>query len=129
MQSSVATQPKRILVVDDDPDIRNVLRRFLAGFGYQVDTAADGEEGLEMLQRDPPDVVLLDFDMPKLNGIEVLRRIEQDGLAIGVIMISGAADEETAKGLLEMGAADYISKPFNFPYLATSLVSKLMIGA
>lgn len=115
----------RILVTDDDPAIRDVLTRFLTARGFEVLTAADGREALKILKSDPPDIVLLDIAMPRLNGIEVLRRMQADGIDVGVIMISGHPDEDAAKKSLQLGAADFIVKPFDFTYLETSLMAKL----
>ena len=116
----------RILVADDDENIRRLLRRFLTDRGYQVDVACDGIEALEALRRDGPDLLLLDIEMPNLGGMAVLQQIEQEGIPVAIIMISGLADEETARKSLALGAADFITKPFDFNYLNTSLAAKLM---
>jgi len=115
-----------VLGVDDDDTVQETLRRFLDSKGYDVHTADNGEEALEALERVAPDVMLLDIRMPGMDGLEVLQRVEEEGLEVGVIMISGQADEETARRTLEQGAADYITKPFDLDYLELSLVAKLM---
>lgn len=120
------SEPDRVLVADDDFYIRHVLDRFLSERGYAVTTAADGEEVMRLLRGDPPDIILLDIDMPKLSGLEVLRRIQSESIDVGVIIISGHPDEEVAKKSLTMGAADFIVKPFDFAYLETSLMAKLL---
>ena len=84
------------------------------------------EEVMRLLREDPPDIILLDIDMPKLSGLEVLRRIQSESIDIGVIIISGHPDEEAAKKSLTMGASDFIVKPFDFSYLETSLMAKLL---
>lgn len=115
-----------VLVVDDDATVQETLRRFLEEKGYEVHTASNGEDALEALERASPDVMLLDIRMPGIDGLEVLERVRQAGEEVGVIMISGEADEETARRSLEQGAADYITKPFDLDYLELSLVAKLM---
>lgn len=115
-----------VLVVDDDIIVQETLRRFLEEKGYEVHTAANGEEALDALERLAPDVMLLDIRMPGMDGLEVLQRVQDGDIDVGVIMISGQADEETARRTLEQGAADYITKPFDLDYLELSLVAKLM---
>ncbi len=120
-------KPIRILVMDDDPEIRNVLDRFLSERGYEVETAADGEAGLEALRLNPPDVLLMDLEMPKLNGLEVLRRMKLERIDVPVITISGhpVAEELLGPDSLRLGAENFIHKPFDLEYLETTLVSKL----
>ena len=83
-----------ILIVDDDPYVRDVLEQFLSLRGYIVSTAADGFGAMDLLERQLHDVLLLDIKMPRLSGLEVLRRILAAGMNVGVIMISGYDDEE-----------------------------------
>lgn len=117
----------RILVIDDDPDVCEVLRRFLSDRGYQVETAADGKAGLTALRRDPADVVLLDLELPGLSGLDVMRNIERDDIDVEIITISGhpAAERLLGPDSLELGAADFISKPFDFSELEGSLLVRL----
>lgn len=117
----------RILVVDDEEDVRDLLSRFLLKRGYQVETAADGEEALEAVRQNPPDVVLLDIRLPKLDGLSVLEVLRREAREVAIITMSGVADEATARKSLELGAADFITKPFNLPYLETSLLAKLLL--
>ena len=119
-------RPARVLVVDDDPYTRDILLRFLSERGFDVETADDGESALTTIPDYEPDVVLLDIRMPEMDGVEVLRRIEEEKMDCGVIMISGVADEEVARDTLTMGAADFIYKPFDLDYLETSLLAKLL---
>ena len=107
--------PQRILVVDDDKSIVRVLRGYLEQSGYQVLTAADGESALHMLRRERPDLVILDLMMPNLDGWEVTRIVRADkGLAATPIIMLTARVEDTDKIVgLELGADDYITKPFN----------------
>jgi len=101
-----------ILVVDDEPQIVELLRSYLERDGFTVKHAPDGEKALEMLRQTPPDLVLLDVMLPRLDGREVCKRIRADGTT-PIIMLT-ARDEETDKLLgLELGADDYITKPFS----------------
>lgn len=116
----------RVLVVDDEPFVREVLSRFLSERGYQVDVAEDGQAALDLIRADAPDIVLLDLKMPRLGGLELLRILRDDGAELAVITISGHADEDTARESLDLGAADFINKPFDLEYLETSLLAKLL---
>ncbi len=102
----------RILVVDDEPQIVDLLRSYLTRDGFDVDEAADGEEALATFQRLRPDLVILDLMLPRLDGREVCRRIRETA-GTPIIMLT-ARDEETDKLVgLELGADDYITKPFS----------------
>ena len=116
-----------ILVVDDEDDVCDLLRRFLTRRGYIVDTVKDGEEAIARILEDTPDIVLLDIRLPKMDGLKVLRRLREEETDVAIITMSGVADEETARKSLELGAADFITKPFNLPYLETSLLAKLIL--
>lgn len=101
----------RILVADDEAEIRDVLRLYLEKDGYEVTEAADGVEAMEKLRKEKPDLAILDIMMPGLDGYRVLRNIREDN-NIPVIMLS-AKDTDSDKILgLDMGADDYITKPF-----------------
>ena len=103
---------EKILVVDDDTNICELLRLYLTKEGYQVTVANDGEEGLEKFNQVKPDMVLLDVMMPKMDGLEVCRRIRKAGNT--PVMMLTAKGETFDKVLgLEMGADDYVVKPFN----------------
>jgi DNA-binding response OmpR family regulator len=116
----------RALVVDDESSIRNLLSRFLARRGFDVQTAADGEEALEIINDDPPDILVMDLYMPKVNGHEVLRRIKENDLGVGMICtISGYASENDARECLRLGAADHLSKPLNLKQLDWSIRLRL----
>ena len=102
---------EKILVVDDDTNICELLRLYLTKEGYQVTTANDGEEGLDKFNQVKPDMVLLDVMMPKMDGLEVCRRIRKLGNT--PVMMLTAKGETFDKVLgLELGADDYITKPF-----------------
>jgi PAS domain S-box-containing protein len=102
----------RILIVDDEQSIREGSERILSRMGCQVFTASRGEEGLEILSREPVSIVLLDMKMPGMDGMEVLKEISQRHKQILVIVITGYATVETAIEAMKKGAYDFIPKPF-----------------
>lgn len=106
--------PIKILIVDDDPDIRDVLRLTLSEENYEVIEAEDGETALKSITTKSPDLVLLDYKIPKLDGREVLRRIKKDLLLrhLPIIMLTGKGDIKDKVGGIDAGADDYIVKPF-----------------
>ncbi|MBL1137347.1 MAG: response regulator transcription factor [Chloroflexi bacterium] len=108
---------QRILVIDDDPSVTDLLRRGLTYEGYLVSVAQSGEEGIAIAREHLPDLVILDIMMPGLDGLEVLRRLHtaDDGLPI-LFLTAKDAPEDQIKGL-EAGAEDYIVKPFTFEVL------------
>jgi DNA-binding NtrC family response regulator len=115
----------RILVIDDEEIIRESCRRVLEPAGHQVDTAASGGEGLQVLTTEAIDLVLTDLKMPDMDGIEVLRTIKQDWPDVEVIIITGYQTVDTAVKSIKLGAFDYIEKPFT-PDALISAVSKAL---
>ena len=107
--------PRTILIVDDDERLREFVRVNLEMEGYQVREAADAEEGLAALEDEAPDLILLDVMMPKMDGWEMLQRVqERHGVgAIPVIMFSGKVEEKDLEGAQRRGAQAFIGKPFN----------------
>ena len=113
-QTESATGGLKILAVDDEADIRTVLQKGLETSGHRVVLAVDGEEALQKVRDEKPDLVILDIRMPKLDGIQVLQVIKKDPLTrrLPVIMLTGnASDEDLLKGYM-FGADYYITKPF-----------------
>ncbi len=102
----------RILLVDDEPDIRLILRDYLLHAGYEVELAADGREALRLFDGTAPDLVLLDRMLPSVTGEDVLRHIRRRG-ATPVILLTAKTAEDDRVGGLEMGADDYVPKPFS----------------
>lgn len=103
---------KKILVVDDEPQIVELIKSYLAKDGYRVITAADGQRALELARREQPDLILLDLMLPEINGFDVCRTLRKES-NIPIIMLT-ARDEETDKIIgLELGADDYVTKPFS----------------
>ena len=105
----------RVLIVEDEPDIRELVVHHLKREGYQVSVAASGEEALRQVQASPPDLVLLDLMMPAMNGLEVCRRLRQDPVtaSLPIVMLTAKGDEIDRVLGLEIGADDYITKPFS----------------
>jgi len=119
--SPSAAAPVRVLVVDDEADIRDVLGEFVEHRGYQALLAPDGLSALRMIIDEQPDVVLLDIEMPRLGGMEALTAIRAIVRQTAVIMVSGIDSVELARQALLHGAFDYVRKPADFEYLERSL--------
>ena len=107
----------RVLVVDDEIEIQKVLRQILIRKGYVVETAGDGKEALSLMKKIRPDIVLLDIMMPKLDGIETLRRIKASHGKVIVMMITAYGSIKTAREAMRFGAYDYITKPFDMDFI------------
>jgi two-component system sensor histidine kinase ChiS len=109
-------QKKRILVVDDEADIRNLINIFLRGKGYEVTTASNGDEALTKAALEKPDLVLLDILMPEMSGFDVCTSLKKnaDTARVPVIMCSVLARNEDRTKAFQVGAASYLTKPFNF---------------
>lgn len=104
-----------ILVVDDEEDIRELVRYNLSKAGFNVVTAASGEEGLSLAQQIKPSLIVLDIMLPGIDGLEVCRRLKGDNAlkTIPLVMISALGEEKDVVAGLELGADDYVSKPFS----------------
>ncbi len=116
---------KKILVVDDEPEVGELLADFLGLQGYQAITAVRALDGLEKVKSEKPDLVLLDIMMPEIDGLECLRRIRKMSPETIVIIISGIKDEKIAKDAIRQGAYDYIAKPFDLDYLKDNVLGRL----
>ncbi|EFH86199.1 sigma-54-dependent transcriptional regulator [Ktedonobacter racemifer] len=106
-----------ILIVDDEPHLPHQLARYLRKRGYDVYTASDGEAGLRELQKNTIDLVLLDLRLPKLSGLEVLRRIREHEAELPVVILTAYGDVQTAVEAMKLGASDYILKGFDLEEL------------
>ncbi|MDH6117788.1 DNA-binding response OmpR family regulator [Kitasatospora sp. GAS204A] len=105
--------PARILVVDDDPTVAEVVVGYLQRAGYRVDRAADGRAALVQAAQGRPDLVVLDLMLPELDGLEVCRRLRVDGGGPAVVMLTAKGEESERILGLELGADDYVTKPFS----------------
>ncbi|MDE3115409.1 MAG: response regulator transcription factor [Pseudomonadota bacterium] len=119
------TNPPSILVVDDEPAIRRFLRTSLTAEGYQVEEAEDGAGTLAALRRHATDVLVLDLGLPGLNGFDVIRKLREDGSAIPIIVLSSRTDEGGKVRALDMGADDYVTKPFGMDELLARIRAAL----
>ena len=115
----------KVLVVDDEPEAVELLVEFLSAKGYEVLTATNGEDAVRRVKEDRPHLVLLDVRMPKMDGMEALRRIREIDPEMGVIMVTAVNEEEVGRKALEEGAFDYIVKPLDLKYLERSLWYKI----
>jgi two-component system OmpR family response regulator len=112
-------ESRRILVIDDDPDIRTVLARYFGDAGHEVRTAPDGRQGLDEVRAWSPDIVLLDLEMPAMNGLDVLRHIGADHAGVPVVAFSGhAVAEQLGSDARRLGAREFLVKPFGLEQLA-----------
>ena len=102
----------RVLVVDDEPTVREVVAGYLRRDGHEVSEAADGTTALELVDRDHPDLIVLDMMLPGVNGLDVLRRV-RTASDVPVIMLTARSEESDRVAGLELGADDYVVKPFS----------------
>ncbi len=103
----------RVLVADDEPHIRGLLRRVLTAEGYEVIEAADGREALELFESESPEVILSDLLMPRMNGLELLDAVKERDDTVAFVLLTGAGTTENAIKALRRQAEDYLLKPFN----------------
>jgi two-component system alkaline phosphatase synthesis response regulator PhoP len=116
---------RRLLLVEDDPTLRQALTFNLTREGYDVATAADGEAALESARSDRLDLILLDVMLPGMSGVEVLRVLRREGVATPVIVLSAKGDEIDRVVGLKVGADDYVAKPFSRPELLARIEAVL----
>ena len=107
-----ATAPLRILIVDDEPPIRRFLRTSLAAQGYRIEEAVDGQAALDFLRRNPVDAIVLDLGLPGMDGFEVIRQLRTSGSLTPIVVLSSRDDEVGKVKALDLGADDYVTKPF-----------------
>ena len=107
----------RLLAVEDNPDILNILRLSLTGAGFSVDTAEDGEQGSALALASDYDLIVLDNMLPKKNGAEVCRDIRGAGKTVPILVLSALSDVSDKTSLLDAGADDYLTKPYSFDEL------------
>jgi two-component system, OmpR family, KDP operon response regulator KdpE len=117
-----------ILVVDDEPQIRRVMRTTLTAQGYEIVEARDGQEALEKLRTERPDLVLLDVNMPVMDGLETCREMRR-GSDVGIIMLTVRSSEQDKVRALDAGADDYVVKPFGIQELLARVRAVLRRGA
>lgn len=117
-----------IVVVDDDPDTREMLRFFFTKKDYEVTCVENSEKVFAMIKERKPNLVLLDINMSGMNGLSSLKKLKEIDENLGVITISGNSDMDVAKEAMNLGASDYITKPFNMEYLELSVVTQIFLA-
>ncbi len=117
--------PLKVFVVDDEPAIRRFLRTSLTAQGYQVIEAEDGAGALEHLRRSTVDILVLDLGLPDINGLEIIERLRNQGSPLPIIVLSSRGDEAGKVMALDLGADDYITKPFGIDELLARLRAAL----
>ncbi|PZR16566.1 MAG: transcriptional regulator [Archangium gephyra] len=117
--------PTRILVVDDDGAARQALKTLLTARGYEVDLAVDGSGAMERLAELPPELIVTDLDMPVVNGMELVRKVNEQNRELPVIVVTGASELTSAVAAMRAGAADYLTKPVDFEALLVSIERSL----
>jgi two-component system, OmpR family, response regulator len=118
----------RLLVVDDEVGITSVLDEHFTSLGYEVRVAGDGRTALTESAAQRPDAILLDVTMPGPSGEEVLLRLRAIDPTVPVVMLTGNADEALARRLLDVGAFDYVPKPFQFAVLEQVVAAAVAVG-
>ena len=116
---------ERILIVDDEKNIASSLKDILSDEGYDVSMTGDGMKALELIQKDPPDLVLLDIWLPGMDGIEVLKTLKTYSPGVEVLIMSGHGTIDTAVKATKLGAQDFIEKPFSLDRITESVQKTL----
>jgi two-component system, OmpR family, KDP operon response regulator KdpE len=117
--------PGKVLIVDDEPAIRRFLRTSLTAQGYVIIEADNAKEALAMLSRNRVDVLVLDLGLPDLDGLDVLKQVRASGADVPVIVLSSRADEAGKVAALDLGADDYVTKPFGIDELLARIRAAL----
>jgi len=115
--AAVVKPGTRILIVDDELELLDMLTTYFLGSNYEVDTATNGTDALAAVARQRPNVVLLDIHMPRMNGVEALKQIMKIDQSIAVIMVTGNLDLPVTVEAIRNGAFGYVPKPFDLRYL------------
>jgi two-component system, OmpR family, KDP operon response regulator KdpE len=119
------TPEPRILVVDDEPPIRRLLKTALTAQSWRVEEAPDGPEALEFLRRNKVDLIVLDLGLPQMDGLDVIRRLRDGGDLTPIVVLSSRDDEKGKVAALDLGADDYVTKPFGVEELAARIRAAL----
>ena len=119
--------PKSIMIIDDDELYSNILQQMLESAAYKVSRAEDGRNGLAIIARTKPDLVIMDFEMPGINGVEVMRILKRNPITknIPVIMLTGFSNDKTVQDAIASGAADFLIKPVERAALIDKISNQL----
>jgi two-component system KDP operon response regulator KdpE len=120
----VTAAPIKVLVIDDEPPIRKLLRMGLTAQGYQITEAGNGKTALELM-REAPDLIILDLGLPDIQGHELLRTIRSRNESVPVVVLSSRGDEAGKVQALDLGADDYVTKPFGMDELLARIRAAL----
>jgi DNA-binding response OmpR family regulator len=118
--------PKKILIIDDEPEICKMVTEFLFDAGYAASYALNGPDGLAMIKRDLPSLVLLDIGMPGMDGVEALSLIREQFSALPVVVLTGHRDPETVKKMGALGISEYLTKPIHLETLLDQFVRDII---
>lgn len=118
--------PKKILIIDDEPDICKMVTEFLMDAGYAASYALNGPDGLQAIEKEAPALVLLDVGLPGMSGVEVMQEIQKKNPRLAVIILTGLKDNETVKKLIQYGACEYLTKPINLETLLDQFVKDII---
>lgn len=118
--------PKKIIMIDDELHICQMVTQFLTDVGYAASYAVTGPEGLALIKKEIPDLVLLDIGIPGMNGVEIMREIHERQPLLAVVILTGQKDAETVKKMIEYGACEYLTKPINLETLYGQFVSDII---
>jgi two-component system KDP operon response regulator KdpE len=122
---TLGAHPLRILVVDDEPAILRFLRPALTAQDYVVVEAESGQPAIDVAQRDGADLIVLDLGLPDIDGLEVIRRVRAAGLAVPIVVLSSRDDEQAKVAALDLGANDFVAKPFGIDELLARIRTAL----
>ncbi len=117
--------PKTVLVIDDEVLIGELVCDYLASLGFKAFAAQSAVEGISLVKKEKPDLILLDVLMPQVGGIECLKEIKIERPESIVVMVTAVHDENTAKQAITSGAYDYITKPIDFQYLKENVLARV----
>ena len=123
------TAPGRLLLVDDEAPVLEMLTEYFVGRGYAVTAVASGQKALAAFTRERPDIVLLDIRMTGIDGVTVLKGMHEAEPNVPVIMVTANEDEALARDTLTIGAFDYVAKPFDFEHLDRTVAAALLYSA
>jgi len=117
-----------ILVVDDEPHVSGMLEEYFVGLGYAVSVATTGHEALRLAAESRPDAVLLDMHLPDTTGDQMLAKLRALDNSLPVVVLSGDAEEDTAREMVAAGALQYLQKPFDFARLRRTIAEAVEAG-
>jgi two-component system, OmpR family, KDP operon response regulator KdpE len=121
----MSASPPKVLVIDDEPPIRKLLRMGLSAHGYEILEAPSGRVSLELLEQKKPDLIILDLGLPDIQGLDLLRMIRSRNESVPIVVLSSRGDEAGKVQALDLGADDYVTKPFGMDELLARIRAAL----